>query len=70
MKVKILRQVSPESKPYWESFEYDGPKDNSIAGLLEYLNYNDDIITDDGKRPPASAGSAHAFKAYVVPAPW
>ena len=43
MKVKILRQVSPESKPYWESFEYDGPKDNSIAGLLEYLNYNDDI---------------------------
>ncbi len=50
MKVKILRQESPESKPYWESFEYDGPKDNSIAGLLEYLNYNDDIITDDGQK--------------------
>lgn len=49
MKVKILRQVTPVSKPYWEGFEYDGPADNSIAGLLDHINYNDDIVNDKGE---------------------
>ena len=46
MKVKILRQQSPDSMPYWETFDYDGPEDNSVAGLLDYLNYHDDIVND------------------------
>ena len=50
MKVKILRQVTPVSEPYWEAFEYDGPKDNSIAGVIDYINYHDDIVNDEGKR--------------------
>jgi len=49
MRVDILRQRSPFDKPYWESFEYDGPADNSVAGLIDYLNYNDDIKDISGK---------------------
>ena len=50
MRVKVLRQQSPASDPYWETFEYDGPKENSVAGILDYLNYHDDIVDVDGKR--------------------
>ena len=50
MKVRILRQQSPASAPYWEFFVYDGPVDNSVAGVLDYINYHDDIINADGKR--------------------
>ena len=50
MRVKILRQESPDSAPYWETFEYDGPSENSVAGVLDYINYNDDITNIDGER--------------------
>ena len=49
MKVKILRQQSPESEPYWETFEYDGPVENTVAGVLDYINYHDDIMDIEGK---------------------
>lgn len=49
MRVKILRQESPVSEPYWEEFNYDGPEHNTIAGLLDYINYNDDIVNTEGK---------------------
>ena len=49
MKVKILRQQYPGATPYWESFDYDGPQDISVAGMLDYLNYNDDIVNDKGE---------------------
>ena len=50
MTVKILRQQFPNSEPYWEIFDYDGSMDISVAALLDYINYNDDIITTDGKK--------------------
>ena len=50
MKIRILRQVSPQTKPYWESFPYDGPEEISIAGVLDYLNYHDDIVNDAGEK--------------------
>lgn len=50
MKVSVLRQLFPGSAPYWETFEYDGPDDNSVAGVLDYLNYHDDIVDVEGKR--------------------
>ena len=50
MKVRILRQESPTSEQYWESFEYDGPQDASVAGMLDHLNYNDDIVNDAGQK--------------------
>ncbi len=51
MKVNVLRREARDKQPYWESFIYDGPDDNTVAGLLDYINYNDDIINDKGKRP-------------------
>ncbi len=48
MKVRILRQKAPDADPYWEVFEYEGPMENSVAGVIDYLNYNDDIRTADG----------------------
>ena len=50
MKVSVLRQQFPGSSPYWESFAYDGPEDNSVAGMLDYINYHDDIVDIDGRR--------------------
>ena len=50
MRVRILRQKSPFSEPYWEGFIYDGPEDNTIAGVLDYINYNDDIVNDKGEK--------------------
>lgn len=50
MKVNILRQKTPFSEPYWESFIYDGPEDNTVAGVIDYLNYHDDITDAEGKR--------------------
>lgn len=49
MKVKVLRQQDSSSEPRWESFDYDGTRDISVAGLLDYLNYHDDIVTDAGE---------------------
>ncbi|MBQ9544294.1 MAG: succinate dehydrogenase/fumarate reductase iron-sulfur subunit [Clostridia bacterium] len=49
MKVKILRRQSAASEPYWETFEYDGPAENSVAGVLDYINYHDDIKNDEGE---------------------
>ena len=50
MKIKILRQHDPDSEPYWESFDYEGTEVISVAGLLDHLNYNDDIINDVGEK--------------------
>ena len=50
MKIKILRQKEADSEPYWESFTYTGTREISVAGLLDQLNFSDDIITDAGER--------------------
>ncbi len=48
MKVKILRQVSPYSESYWETFNADVSGETSIAALLDFINYNDDIVDENG----------------------
>ncbi len=50
MKVEILRRSAPEAAPYWESFAYDGPADSTVAGVLDYLNYHDDIVNAAGEK--------------------
>lgn len=50
MRVRIKRQVSPFTEPYYEIFETDAPLDMSVAGLLDYLNYHDDIINAKGEK--------------------
>ncbi|MBO5609770.1 MAG: succinate dehydrogenase/fumarate reductase iron-sulfur subunit [Eubacterium sp.] len=49
MVVTIKRQLSPQSEPYWESFHYEGSADNTVAAVLDNLNYGDDIYNIDGK---------------------
>ena len=49
MKVKILRQKTPDSAPYWESFDYTGTDNISVAGILDRLNFSDDIVNDAGE---------------------
>ena len=50
MKIKILRQKMSDSQPYWETFDYNGTPDISVAALLDYINFNDDIINDEGNK--------------------
>lgn len=50
MRVKILRQESPTSEPYWESFDYTGPRETSVAGMLDHINYHDDIVNAAGQK--------------------
>ena len=50
MKVKILRQQSPVTDSYWETFDADVPGDMSVAGLIDYLNFNDDIVDENGRQ--------------------
>ncbi len=52
MKVRIKRQASPVAEPYWETFIYQGPADNTVAGLLDDLNYRDDIVNEKGEAVP------------------
>ena len=49
MNVKILRRQFPGAEPYWQTFEYRGPADNTVAGVLDDLNYRDDITDIEGK---------------------
>ncbi|MCR5667197.1 MAG: 4Fe-4S dicluster domain-containing protein [Eubacterium sp.] len=50
MKIKVLRQKKQHTAPYWEGFDVDVTDDMTIAGVLDYINYNDDIIDDTGKK--------------------
>ena len=52
MIVKIKRQASPDSNPYWQSFLYEGPKRVTVSALLDALNYTDDLYDTDGKLAP------------------
>lgn len=49
MIVKIKRQSSMESKPYWQSFRYEGPLHITVSALLDTLNYTDDLYDIEGK---------------------
>lgn len=48
MVVKIKRQSSSNSAPYWQSFNYDGPKHVTISAILDTLNYTDDLYDVEG----------------------
>ncbi|MBO6163888.1 MAG: succinate dehydrogenase [Lachnospiraceae bacterium] len=50
MKVKILRQVTPFSESYWETFRTDVTGNMSVAELLDHLNYHDDIVDENGRK--------------------
>lgn len=55
MKVRILRKRPTEDRQYWEEFIYEGPSDISVAGMLDDLNYKDDIVNAAGENVPRIA---------------
>ena len=52
MRVKILRQASPVAKPYWQEFSYDDTDNQTVAGMLDELNYKDDLVDINGDPAP------------------
>ena len=48
MKIKILRQAMPDSQPYWQEFSYEWKENQTVAGMLEELNYKDDLTDISG----------------------
>lgn len=52
MRVKILRQASPVSEPYWQEFHYEYQGNQTVAGMLDELNYKDDLVDINGDPAP------------------
>ena len=48
MRIKILRQAMPDSQPYWQEFRYERKENQTVAGMLEELNYKDDLTDING----------------------
>ena len=48
MLVKIKRQNTHDSAPYWQSFRYDGPLHVTVSAILDALNYTDDLFDIEG----------------------
>ena len=48
MIVKIKRQRTPDSAPYWQSFSYSGPLHVTISAVLDAINYTDDLFDTEG----------------------
>jgi len=53
MRIKILRQSGPDAQPYWQEFRYEYKNnDQTIAGMLDELNYKDDLVDIKGEHAP------------------
>ena len=52
MRIRVLRQKDPSSKPYWQEFSYERNNAQTIAGMIEELNYLDDLKDISGKSAP------------------
>lgn len=48
MIVKIKRQRTPDSSPYWQNFLYDGPLHVTVSAVLDTINYTDDLFDTEG----------------------
>lgn len=48
MNVRILRQSSAHAPARWEGFDVEVTPDMSIAALLDHLNFDDDLVDDEG----------------------
>ena len=48
MLVKIKRRDAHDTKPYWQSFTYNGPVHVTVSAVLDALNYTDDLVDTEG----------------------
>lgn len=49
MIVKIKRQDDVNTSPYWQSFEYSPCGKKTVSGILDEINYLDDLFDVEGK---------------------
>lgn len=49
MQIRIMRQKSPDDKPYTEIFSYEGDGNMTVSDFLTELNSREHIVTDAGK---------------------
>jgi succinate dehydrogenase / fumarate reductase iron-sulfur subunit len=52
MIIKIKRQSTLNSAPYWQSFSYNGPLHITVSAVLDALNYTDDLFDIEGNVAP------------------
>ena len=52
MIIKIKRKLPTGTESFWETFLFEGSPDISVAGMLEELNYKDDIVNSKGEAVP------------------
>lgn len=52
MIVTVRRQMSPVAEPFYQSFEYKGPADVTVAAVLDAINYTDDVHDIEGNPAP------------------
>lgn len=48
MIIKIKRQISSKAEPYWQSFEYNGSLNVTVAAVLDYLNSTENLLDIEG----------------------
>ena len=53
MNIKVLRRQTKDAKPYWQTFSYERTSnDQTVAGMLDELNYKDDLKDIMGQPAP------------------
>ena len=52
MKVRILRKQSPTAETYWQEFLYEKKDNRTVAGMLDELNYKDNLKDINGNPAP------------------
>lgn len=52
MIIKIKRQRTSDSEPYWQSFYYNGPEHTTVSAVLDALNHTDGLSDIDGNPAP------------------
>lgn len=48
MKIRVKRQDGPGAAPYWQTFDFSGKGRKTVAGILDEINYRDDLIDENG----------------------
>ncbi len=48
MKIKIRRQDARDTAPYWQTFDWESCGRMTVAGILDELNYRDDLMDENG----------------------
>ena len=48
MKIRIKRQDGQGAAPYWQTFDFSGKGRKTVAGILDEINYRDDLIDENG----------------------